>query len=231
MIKKVVEHHDPSILIITPLRQGDKISKETKKTIKRTKTPYTWISCMGEGNPALNTEKGLREYRKNHDKMPRYVIKIDNDITASRGMLDKMFKGLERQSHISDKRCAYAYCSFKFTGALDAAFNADLWDYNRLLQHNYISFNSLIDYECLRIIGGFVTDDKYFRLLDWALWLKFMSYDWQGLPIQGCSFTAYASPNSVSAKGKEDYDIKHKAVTEDFVLPILRGETKFKMEN
>ena len=228
MIKKVVEQKDPQILIITPLREGAKVSKQTKKTIKRTRTPYTWITYMGKGNPACNTNKGLKEYRKNYDKVPPYVIKLDNDITASRFMLDKMVTALQRQSVMSDHRAGYAYCSFKFEGAVNASFPADPFDIRRLMQHNYISFNSLIVYEALRQSGGFVTDDKYFRLLDWALWLKMFSYGYQGLPVQDCNFVAYASPDSVSAKGQEDYEIKHRAVHEDFVTPILEGRTKMR---
>lgn len=228
MIKRVVEQKDPHILIITPLKEGAKVSKQTKKTIKRTKTPYTWITYMGKGNPAYNTNKGLKEYRKNYDKMPHYVIKLDNDVTASRGMLDKMYNALERQSIMSTYRAGYAYCAFKFEGAVNVAFGADPFNIERLLQHNYISFNSLIVWEALRQSGGFVTDDKYFRLLDWALWLKMYSYGYLGLPVHDCSFVAYASPNSVSARGQADYEIRHKAVTEDFALPIRRGETKWK---
>lgn len=228
MIKKVVQQKDPEILIITPLREGAKISKQTKKTIKRTKTPYTWISYMGKGNPACNTDKGLKEYRKNYDKVPPYVIKLDNDITASRGMLDKMYDGLQRATVRSDGRFAYAYCAFKFEGAVNIAFPADPFDIRRLVQSNYISFNSLIEYEALRQSGGFVTNDSMFRLLDWALWLKMYSYGYQGLPVHNCSFVAYASPDSVSAKGREDYERKHRAVHEKYVRPILEGKTKFK---
>jgi hypothetical protein len=74
----------------------------------------------------------------------------------------------------------------------------------------------------LENIGGLVTSDDYFRLLDWALWLKFLRNGFIGHPISGCSFVAEASKGKVSSGSQEDYILKHRLVTNDFVIPILK---------
>ena len=209
----------PEILIITPLKSYDKISKVTKKTIKRNKTPFVWISYMGDGNPAENTRIAYNQYRHNND-LPPYVIKIDNDITASRGMLDKMYEALEISKYLSDAHYAYAYCGFEFQGAIQQKFPLTKFDHIMLMRQNYISFNSLINTEALNLVGGFVTDDKGFRLLDWALWLRFLKHGFVGMPVEKAYFTAYASKNSVSARSTNDYVQKYQWVSKNFIDPL-----------
>lgn len=209
----------PKILVITPLKSGDKISKVTKKTIKRNKTPFVWISYMGDDNPAENTRLAYNQYRHNND-LPPYVIKIDNDITASRGMLDRMYKTLVESMYLSDGYYAYAYCGFEFTGAIENKFPLRKFDHKMLMKQNYISFNSLIDTEALNKVGGFVTDNKGFRLLDWALWLRFLRYGYMGIPVEGAYFTAHASKSSISAGSTNDYVQKYQWVNKNFIEPL-----------
>ncbi|MCK5021582.1 MAG: hypothetical protein KAS32_31530 [Candidatus Peribacteraceae bacterium] len=212
MIKTVVRHNKPKILVITPLLTGSKISKETKKTIKRNKTPFMWISYMGDGNPCKNTQMALNEYKKNSD-LPPYIIKIDNDIIAQRGMLDTMVNTLEDAPH----QVSYCYCDFEFKGSVNAKFLAINFDGEYLKKSNYISSCSLIKTKRLMGAGGWVTDDKGFRLLDWALWLKFLKRGDIGIPTSKTSFVAMASPTSVSARGGGDYLEKKKWVQDNFI--------------
>jgi len=211
MIKYIVRHPNPQILVITPLLTGHSISKETKKSIKRNKTPFVWISYMGDGNPCKNTQKAFNIYRGDND-IPPYVIKIDNDIIASRGMLDEMFLTLEK----SRKNEAYCYCSFSFQGTINASFPAIPFDSDRLRVNNYISSCSLINTKRLLEVGMWVTDDKGFRLLDWALWLRFLKRNYIGIPALKSSFVATASESSVSARSVEDYQEKRRWVLENF---------------
>ena len=81
----------------------------------------------------------------------------------------------------------------------------------------------MINYEKLKEIGGFVKDDKYRRLLDWALWLKFLAAGYHGVLCQTASFIAMSDENTVSAGTKEDYRLKYARVKEDFVKPLLDG--------
>ena len=213
MLKTIVANNKPEILVITPLYTGHKVSKETKKTIKRTKTPYTWITYMGKNNPCKNTQIAFDMYRRNND-LPKYVIKIDNDIIAQRGMIDIMYDTLER----SMTHEVYAYCTFEFQGSIKAKFPAIKFDKERLQKSNYISSCSLIKVNKFLEVGMWVTDDKGFRLLDWALWLKFLNRGYVGIPTnKETSFIAIASENSVSARDSNDYHEKHKWVVDNFI--------------
>jgi hypothetical protein len=199
------------ILIITPLKPGDKVSRETKILVNRTKTNHKWIIWEGNKNPAANTADAYNDY-KSKNPLPSYIIKLDNDILGGRGMIDKMYDALEK-----DKKASYAYCGFKFTGAINHEFPVKPFLPRELKKSNYISFNSLIRVSHLEKIGGFITDDKYYRLLDWCLWLEFLNNGMYGIPIYNTSFTAFASPNSVSARSNEDYQEKYKRVYENFI--------------
>ena len=70
IIQKVI---NPKILVITPLKINDKISKETKISIKRNNTPFDWISYENKHNPAKNTALALFEYEKLY-QVPNYII-------------------------------------------------------------------------------------------------------------------------------------------------------------
>lgn len=207
------------LLIITPLKHGDKVSEETKKMVKKNSVDYEWVTIENDGNPAHNTSLGYEIWNSNNSKRkkPKYIMKLDNDINSDKPFIDVLVNSLNN----SNDNEAYAYCGFEFTGAINVKFPAVNFDPYQLIMNNYISFNSVIKREALDSIGGFITDDKYFRLLDWALWLKFLKNGYIGKPSFGVSFTAHASKGSVSAGSAEDYKIKHKAVYDDFINKIL----------
>lgn len=216
MIKTIVPCKNPEILAITPLRKGDKISPETKKTLKRCNVPFHWVSYMGDGNPYKNMVPPWRAYRKEHETPP-YIIKIDNDLTCKRGMLDHLYEALKN----SPAHVGYAYCCFRYRGSVNMDFDNIQWDLRRMLQANYISSCSLMKSKVLEETGSFVTDDKYFRLLDWALWLQFLRRGYIGKFVPETSFTAYASPKAVSSGSQEDYQTKAVNVLQDFVNPYI----------
>jgi len=219
MIKKIVRCKNPEILVITPLGIRDKISKETKKSIKRNKTPFEWISYMGDNNPAKNVQIAYKQYRRDNEGLPPYVIKMDGDITASRYMLDKMCKTLkEAESHV-----AYAYSPFEFKGSVNVKFSYREFDSNMIVRSNYISSCSLIKTQLLDQIGSWVVHDKYFRLLDWCLWLKFLKHGFIGKAVQNTHFVAKSTPKSISCRSREDYAEKYQHVKNDFILPLLHA--------
>jgi hypothetical protein len=156
------------LLIITPLKIGDTVSEETKKMVELNSVDYEWITIENDGNPAYNTNLGYEIWKSTNSKRnkPKYIMKLDNDIDSDRPFIDILVKSLDN----SDDNVAYAYCGFEFTGAIKAKFPAIKFDAHRLLLSNYISFNSIIKRDILDYVGGFITDDKYFRLLDWVLW-------------------------------------------------------------
>jgi hypothetical protein len=211
MIKYQVKSHKPEILVVTPLLTGHKIHKDCKKSVKRTKTPFEWISYMGDGNPCKNSQLALNEYKKNND-LPPYIIKIDNDLIAQRGMLDVMKKNLDTAPH----QVAYCYCNFGFRGYFDYDFPAIPFDPVRLRHTNYISSCSLMQTQRFLEVGQWVTDDRGFRLLDWALWLKFLKKGYIGQPTTRTSFIAHSTENSVSAGGAGEYQKKRDWVIKNF---------------
>jgi len=212
-IKKSAER---KFLVITPLRKGDVVSDITLDTIQRNSLPFEWIEYQGTGNPYKNTHSALLTYSR-EKKVPEYVIKIDNDIEAEDGMLDKMYDILVN----AKPNVAYTYCSFEFKGAVNAKFPAAPFNSTKLCMSNSISSMSMLKLDALNNIKGFVTDDKYFRLLDWALWLKFLEFGYVGQPTMNTSFIAHSGPNSVSARSNEDYKEKFNRIQQDFVKPIL----------
>jgi hypothetical protein len=215
---RVVRQDDNSkILVVTPLYEGHKISKETKKSIKRNKYPFTWIKAEGKNNIPINAFGGVDWFLHKTGSLPDYYIMIDRDIRLGRGMLDRLYDKLYK----SPQQVAYSYASFKFTGAVNRDFPADPWDINKLLMHNYISSNSMFRTNVLYEVG-LVMDSYYKRLLDWAFLLKlFYSRKYVGVPCPEAKFEATSNHDSISAGGNDDYNIKRMRIIEDFCKPIM----------
>jgi len=209
----------PDALVVTPLLPGHKIFRDTKINLKRCDLAFDWVSYVGHNNIPANATLGLQEYIKRFSKTPKYMIMIDRDIIPSRNMLKYMFDTLENSS----EEVAYCYSSFEFKGAINARFVGLEFDPLKLLESNYISSNSMIKIDKLQEIGGFVIDQDLVRLLDWALWLKFLHYGYVGVLCKSSFFTAISSPDSVSARGREDYALKYGRVRDRFVRPLLDG--------
>lgn len=214
IIKKV---DNPRFLVITPLRKGDKISKKTMEILETNSTPFDWVSFKSKRNVPGNTKMGLLEYEKEFPKLP-YIIKIDNDINASSCLLDIMYQTIKS----SKENEAYTYSSFSYVknGKKLFSFPAILFNMEKLLKHNYISSNSMIKRDLLDKVGGFVTDKKLERLLDYALWLKFLYHGYKGVPCLSY-FEAEMSDKSISAQSQQDYNKKMILVHKQFVEPIL----------
>ncbi len=220
---KILEENDNAkFFIVTPLWLGHKISRETKVTIRRNKYPFTWISVEGANNIPTNAFFGIDWYLHKKGEIPDYYIMIDRDIKLGRNMLDRLYDKLSK----APLNIAYAYASFKFTGAIEREFPAIPWDINKLLMHNYISSNSMFRTNALYEVG-LVTDQKYKRLLDWAFLLKlFLERGYQGIPCPEANFEATADKKSISAGSNEDYDLKRKRIIEDFCKPIMHKYTQ-----
>lgn len=214
--KIIKESKDPRIIVVTPLLPGDKISKDTKRSIKRNSIEYSWITSTGNNNIPTNVELGLKWYLKR--KRPDYVLPLDNDIILGRYMLDRLVYRMDKVKK------GYCFASFKFQGYTNVEFKNDDFDISKLLQSNYISSNSLIHIDSLIKIGWFVKDEKYKRLLDWALWLKFLLHGYGGIPCPEAKFIAISSEKDISSQGSEDYKIKSKRVIQDFVKPFVDRE-------
>jgi hypothetical protein len=163
MIKIIQECKNPEILVVTPLLIGHKISGITKKTLKRNKVPFMWISSEGNQNIPKNALEGILWYKNKFGKLPPYYMMIDRDIEAGRGLLDRLYAILER----SQLSIGFSYASFKYIDYINVEFPAMPYDINRLIRGNYISSNSMFKSHVIEDVG-LVIDDKYKRLLDWS---------------------------------------------------------------
>jgi hypothetical protein len=217
MFNYIVKNNNKvELLIITPLLPNHKISKETKIGLKRNEVKFDWISYSGNNNIPTNFDLGLTEYL-NSNKKPKYVMMVDNDIKPSRYMLDNMVSVLDR----TDDDIAYCYVDFEFKGEVNQGFKNIQFDPIRLTKHNYISSNSMIKLDKLIEIGGVVKDSTYQRLLDWVLWLKFLSFGYHGILSLKGSFIAISNKGSISSRSDEDYKLKYNLVYNDFIKPML----------
>lgn len=215
ILKKVKE---PKLLVVTPLLTGHKISKETKVALLRNDLEFDWISYESDGNTAKNYSDGINAYRKKYPA-PKYVMMVDRDILPSRHMLDKMLAKIER----SKNDIAFVYCNFEFRGTVNRRFYNIPYDPLTIVQNNYVSSNSMIKLNKLDEIGGVITDDKYKRLLDWALWLTFLSYGYYGELCADASFVAISDDKSISAGTPAEYNQKRRLIQQDFIEPMLSG--------
>lgn len=214
-VEVIKKEKNPDILVITPLLTGHKISKETKKSIKRNDLSFEWIASRGDNNIPTNVWEGLNEYKKIKN-LPKYYIMIDNDILLGRHMLDRLYSKIKK----SKEDVAFAYASFQYVGHIHHNFPAAEYDIERLIKHNYISSNSMFKTDVVLNVG-LVTDDKYVRLLDWAFILKLFANGYRGIATPEANFIVMAGEDDISARSKYDYDLKRKRVIEDFVLPLL----------
>ncbi len=216
MIKIIQEVKNPEILVITPLLPGHKVSGITKKTLKRNKVPFTWITSEGDQNIPKNALEGIQWYKDNKGKLPPYYMMIDRDIEAGRGLLDRLFMELDR----TGLNVGFAYATFQFKGHVNADFPAIPYDINRLIKSNYISSNSMWKSVVVEHVG-LVTDDQYKRLLDWAFLLKAFRYGYVGVPVHKAWFIAHSTKDDISAGDNKDYQVKYQRVWQDFVKPLF----------
>lgn len=200
MYNEIIKVDKPDILLITPLRKKDFVSVLTEESIVKNDVLFDWISYSSSNNPVVNCEKALEEYKKKNS-IPKYLMKLDNDIDADSGWLDSMYKALES----SNDNIAYAYTSFEYYGYMNRSFKAKPFNSSVLMNGNYISFNSLIKTDAFLDIDGFVDLYGQDRLWDWALWLKFLKHNYIGMPVYDKEFRAFASSNSISCKSPENY--------------------------
>jgi len=226
-VKVLKENKNSDLLVVTPLLPSHKISRDTKVTIKRNQLPFTWISVSDNQNIPTNVSNGLDWFRKEHHK-PKYILPLDNDVVLGRNMIDRMYNNIESVKHGA---IAYTYSNFKFQGSVNAEFPARPFDIKKIIEHNYISSNSMIKVTCLDRVGGFVMDDQYKRLLDWCLWLKFLYHGYVGLASPNASFVAISSSDSVSDGSDMDYNVKRNRVLKDFVEPLYEKFGKDKSVN
>jgi len=217
MIKIIQECKNPEILVVTPLLSDHKISKLTKKTLKRNKVLFCWISSAGNNNIPTNALEGIKWYKNKFGKLPKHYIMVDRDIEAGRGLLDKLSNKLNNQSD----NIGFTYATFQFKGHVNRDFPAIPYDINRLVQSNYISSNSMFRSKVIEEVG-LVTDDKYRRLLDWAFLLKCFKHGYIGIPSPSAYFIAHSTEKDISAGDANDYQKKYRRVFDDFIMPLVK---------
>lgn len=222
-VKIISNCKNPEILVSTPLLPGHKISKITKKTLKRNDVDFVWLSSAGKNNIPLNHIGCMEWYEKNMGDLPPYIFFLDRDIDLGRHALDRLHDTLTKESVRSDRIIGYAYASFKYVGYVNHDFPAIPFDANRLLQANYISSNSLYCTEVIKKVG-LVTDDKYRRLLDWSFFIKCLGQGIIGTPCPKATFQVNSTSEDISSGSNNDYLTKHSRIHEDFIKPLFKSK-------
>ena len=217
-INIIIEAKNPEILVVTPLLPNHGVSKITKKTIKRNRVPFYWVSSAGNNNIPINALEGIKWYKNKFGKLPIYYIMIDRDIEMGRYMLDRLFNKMNQMP----VKVGYCYATFQFKGHLNVDFPAKPFDINQLVKSNYISSNSLFRTNMVEQVG-LVTDNKYKRLLDYAFLLKCFKMGYVGVPEHNAWFIAHSTKDDISAGSQEDYREKYMRVYEDFIRPLYQG--------
>ena len=219
-ISSIIECKNPEILVVTPLLPNHKVSKLTKKTIKRNNIPFFWLTSEGKNNIPINAQAGIDWYKNKFGKLPPYYIMIDRDIEMGRNMLDRLYERLK--SHSYYEQVGYCYATFQFKGHINHDFPAMPFDINRLVQANYISSNTMFRSDVIEKVG-LVTDDKYKRLLDYAFLLKCFGQGYIGVPQPKAWFIAHSTKDDISAGDQKDYELKYHMVFKDFIKPLLKN--------
>ena len=219
-VKIVRNNKNPKILVSTPLLPGHKISKITKKTLKRNDIDYIWLSSSSDSNIPTNHIGCMEWYKENIGELQPYIFFLDRDIDLGRHALDRLYDVMINESYRSDRIIGYAYASFKYTGYINHDFPAVPFDGKKLLQSNYISSNSLYSTEVIEKVG-LVTDNSYRRLLDWAFLIKCFGQGIIGAPCPKATFKVVSTPDDISSGDNNDYMIKSSRVYEDFIKPLF----------
>lgn len=215
MYNEIFFKENPEILVITPLRETDSISIETLKSLSKTRVSFHWISYKSSDSCPGNAQRGLEEYQ-NRYSLPKYIIKLDNDVSLNEYFLDKLYLVLED----AGKNISYCYPNLSYYGRINLKIPAKDFSKKELKKGNYITSNSLIKSKDLLEIGGFVRDKEYIRLADWALWLTFLNKDKIGIPCKEAFLSSPITENSISAGSREEY-IRVKNRIEKDLIPFL----------
>jgi hypothetical protein len=215
MLKIIHDNKNPLILVISPLLPEHDISEETKKSIRSNKVQYKWISFASNKKHAANVQDGLIAYKSWFGQLPPYIQVLDRDIICGRKMIDRLYKNLIKQPD----NVGYSYCSFEYKGHINLAFPPMKFDIEKLKRGNYISSCSLYRTSVVEAVGGFVTELKYHRMSDWALWLKMYNQGYIGSICYDTSFIAMSTEKDISAGSPIEYHITKEHIIKDFIKP------------
>ena len=213
MIDIVKNCKDPLVLVISPLLPEHDISSETKQSIRSNKIQYKWVSFASNRKHADNVQAGLDAYEMFYGPFPPYIMVLDRDIILGRKMIDRLYNTLIKQND----NVGYSYCPFEYRGHVNAKFPPMKFDIEKLKQANYISSNSLYKSSVVKAVGGFVTELKYHRLSDWAMWWRMYKKGYIGSICYDTSFIAMSTEKDISAGSSEEYHTTRDLIIQDFI--------------
>jgi len=219
----------PEVMVITPLKSGDVISRATKISIARNKTPFCWITVTSDDIRPNNIIVGLETLKVFNKVDIKYVLPLDNNIELGRNYLDRLYNKLNG----SPDHVAYAYGNLEYHGKVNMAFPTRPWSLDMLLKGNYISSNSLFKLTALRQVG-IPNNVDLVRLLDWVLLIKLAEQLMLGIPVESAFHIAHVTDDNTSAKGDIDYQLKFTRVQQQVIMPFInrmRTEMSEKMSS
>jgi len=182
----------PAISIIVPCRVDDSPELTLGSLAKQTFQDYSVhvvTDHRKQGAPWARNF-GLEQ----EDIKTPYVLFSDADIQWEKDALEKMVRELQENR----RDVGFAYGGYylqeptmfkdKFR-TFSGPIGNQPWDFETLLNHNYISTMSLIRREALCELGPKPWDESLKRLQDWDLWLNLAQRGWKGVWVGGVTFT------------------------------------------
>lgn len=217
----------PAITIIVPCRATETPTLTLESLAKQTYRDFSVhviTDYRGHGAPWARNF-GLSQ----RTRTTPYVLFSDADIQWEKNALEIMVMALEQakdHEHINALPTmkepwltGYAYggyylrepTMFKDThAAFRGPIGNEPWDYDTLLNRNFVSTMSLIRSEALAELGPTPWDESLRRLQDWDVWLKLALAGWRGVWTGGVTFTtpiragvSFATANRAEHDGQD----------------------------
>lgn len=211
-IKQLKKVNNPKLIVITPLKNGDKISKLTKKTIKRNNIEFDWISVESDNNRPTNLEYGINNIGYFYD----YFLPLDNNIELGRYFIDRLYNKIKN----SNDNIGYVYGNLEYKGKINYKFPAIEFNLEKLLQNNYISSNSMFKTDYVIEIG-LVKDNSMKRLLDWVFLIQMARFGYYGMPAKNANHIAWTTNQNISTKNNNDFNLKRLLVYKNYITPFI----------
>lgn len=226
---------DPAITVIIPCRESDSPEITLGSLAKQTYQNYSAhvITDYRKHGAPWARNFGLSQ----RSRRTPYVLFSDADILWEKDALEVMMDTLQKaevheMEYPSSWRTGYAYGGYylqeqtMFDDKLKTfrgPIGSKPWDFEDLIQHNYISTMSLIRREALDALGTMPWDESLRRLQDWDVWLRMAFAGWRGVWTGGVTFTTKIRPGlSFQSVHRDEHTGDEEGVSYDQAYAIVR---------
>jgi glycosyltransferase involved in cell wall biosynthesis len=234
--------NDPSIIVIIPCRSTDSPEITLGSLAKQTCRDFSAHVVMDyphKGAPWARNF-GLQQCPKSSP----YVLFSDADIrwepTALEAMTDTLVKAQHDEQYAAPASMkqpwmtGYAYGGYYLQEQtmFDDKFKTfrgpignEPWNYETLLQRNFVSTMSLIRRDALNCLGPVPWDERLRRLQDWDVWLGLATQGWRGVWTGDVTFTTKIRPGiSFQSEHRDEHTGDEQGVSYNEACHIVRAK-------